>query len=254
LDNAIVWYRQAVNLDPGNPGYFGALAWLWWGLGGTAEAERSFDIARSVGSDEIADSWGMGVSFQNGEFAVANGAAEALLAQYPASGGALWILGLNDLRADRADLAIARYRAAYPALLDDANPDIDASNFWIANDIAYLLQKTGDYARATVLLDRNIVFIQTIPRLGFSGYWIEDARIHMLQGRTERALAATREAVDSGWRRSWRHFLKHDPVLEPLHGEPEYQAIIAEVEADMAAQLARVRQMEANGELAPIPE
>ncbi len=36
--------------------------------------------------------------------------------------------------------------------------------------------------------------------------------------------------------------------------DPEFQAMVEEIEADMAAQLARVREMERNGELAPIPE
>ncbi len=35
---------------------------------------------------------------------------------------------------------------------------------------------------------------------------------------------------------------------------PELEAIIAEIEADMAEQLERVREMERNGELEPIPE
>jgi hypothetical protein len=39
-----------------------------------------------------------------------------------------------------------------------------------------------------------------------------------------------------------------------LYDEPEYQAMIAEIEADMTAQLANVREMERNGELEPIPE
>jgi hypothetical protein len=39
-----------------------------------------------------------------------------------------------------------------------------------------------------------------------------------------------------------------------MHDEPEYQAMVAEIEADMAAQLERVREMERNGELEPIPE
>ena len=43
-------------------------------------------------------------------------------------------------------------------------------------------------------------------------------------------------------------------TLKSLHDEPEYQAMVAEIEADMAAQLARVREMERNGELEPIPE
>ncbi len=50
--------------------------------------------------------------------------------------------------------------------------------------------------------------------------------------------------------RSWRS----TSDLESLHDEPEFQAMVAEIEADMAAQLARVREMERNGELEPIPE
>ncbi len=52
----------------------------------------------------------------------------------------------------------------------------------------------------------------------------------------------------------WWYFLKHDPNLESLHDEPEFHAMVAEIEADMAAQLERVREMERNGELEPIPE
>ncbi len=36
--------------------------------------------------------------------------------------------------------------------------------------------------------------------------------------------------------------------------EPEFQTVTEEIEADMAEQLARVREMERNGELEPIPE
>ena len=60
-------------------------------------------------------------------------------------------------------------------------------------------------------------------------------------------------AVDEGWRSLWWYSLKQSPVLESLHDEPEYQAMVAEIEADMVAQLERVREMERNGELEPIP-
>ena len=43
-------------------------------------------------------------------------------------------------------------------------------------------------------------------------------------------------------------------ISASTHDEPEYQAMVAEIEADMAAQLARVREMERNGELELIPE
>ena len=63
-----------------------------------------------------------------------------------------------------------------------------------------------------------------------------------------------RQAIDEGWRTLWWYYLKQDPSLESLHDEPEFQAMVEEIEADMAVQLARVREMERNGELEPIPE
>jgi hypothetical protein len=47
--------------------------------------------------------------------------------------------------------------------------------------------------------------------------------------------------------------LEREPNLESLHVEPEFREMIAEIEADMAAQLKRAREMERNGELAAIP-
>jgi hypothetical protein len=68
-----------------------------------------------------------------------------------------------------------------------------------------------------------------------------------------RTPTALRQAIDEGWRLGWWYW-ERDPNLESLHDEPEFQAMVAEIEADMAAQLARVREMERNGELEPIPE
>jgi glucan phosphorylase len=79
-------------------------------------------------------------------------------------------------------------------------------------------------------------------------------QIYALQGEKQKALSALRKAVDEGWRFLWRYSLKYDPTLESLHDEPEFQAMIEEIEADMAAQLARVREMEKNGELEPTPD
>ncbi len=80
-----------------------------------------------------------------------------------------------------------------------------------------------------------------------------DVQIYALQGEKQKALSTLRQAIDEGWRGMWWYFLKHDPNLESLHDEPEFQAMVAEIETDMAAQLARVREMERSGELAAIP-
>ena len=79
-------------------------------------------------------------------------------------------------------------------------------------------------------------------------------QIYALQGDKQKALSALQRAIDEGWRYFWWYSLKQDPNLESLHDEPEFQAMVEELEADMAVQLARVREMERNGELEPIPE
>jgi hypothetical protein len=52
----------------------------------------------------------------------------------------------------------------------------------------------------------------------------------------------------------WRFHLLHNPNLESIRSTPEFAAVIAEIEADMAEQLARVREMQRSGELTAIPE
>jgi len=86
------------------------------------------------------------------------------------------------------------------------------------------------------------------------GYGIADVQIHAIRGDSASALSSLREAIDEGWRYQWWYSLKHDLALQPLHDEPEFQVMVQELEAEMAAQLENVREMEANGELAEIPD
>jgi hypothetical protein len=78
--------------------------------------------------------------------------------------------------------------------------------------------------------------------------------LYALRGDRERALTALREGAEKGIRYMWRFHLLHNPNLKSIRDTPEFAAIVAEIEADMTEQLARVREMERNGELEPIPE
>jgi hypothetical protein len=144
------------------------------------------------------------------------------------------------------------YETRNPELL---NGDVQEVNFWnyrAAIDLALVLSRTGEQAQADLLLNRAFEYIQTLPRLGAEGYGIADVEIYALWGNKPKALSALRQAIDEGWRSLWWYLLKHNPNLESLHDEPEYQAMVAEIEANMAVQLERVREMARNGELTAI--
>jgi len=158
----------------------------------------------------------------------------------------------RDLRAGRYAQARARYEAAFPELLNENEPEIDGTNYGAAINLALILSATGERDRADLLLESSLAFIETIQRLGFEGSWISDVQIYALQGRTAEALGALREAIDSGWRSLWWYYLKHDRNLDSIRNEPEFQAMVKEIEVDMATQLERVRGMEREGELAPV--
>jgi hypothetical protein len=146
------------------------------------------------------------------------------------------------------------YEKGYPELLTEGDPPVDGGNLLAAIDLALVSSKAGDQGHADLLLNRSLGHIQTRPRLVLHSYQIPDVQIYALRGDKQKALSALQQAIDEGWRVSWRYSLEHDSTLESLHDEPEFQAMVAEIEADMAAQLARVREMERNGELEPIPE
>ena len=117
-----------------------------------------------------------------------------------------------------------------------------------------ILSATGEQERADLLLERSLAFIETIQRLGYGGFWVSDVQIYALQGQTAEALTALREAIDAGWRSLWWYYLEHDKNLDSIGDEPEFQAMVEEVRADIAAQLMRLREAKASVELAPIPK
>jgi hypothetical protein len=108
-----------------------------------------------------------------------------------------------------------------------------------------LLQKTGELDRATELLNGSEQAILSISRLGFAGYYagygIADVRIHALRGDTAKSLAALREAEIAGWRGpAWRYYRDFDPALTSIRDEPEFNAVFADIERDMARQRAEL--------------
>jgi tetratricopeptide (TPR) repeat protein len=253
-DQSVVQFRKALSLDPDNQDFPAYLGMSFLDLGDLTAAKAWIDRAVQMGPENIWPNVAMSLLLAlRGDEAAALKHARVAQSDFALNWFPLTLVRDGELREGRYTDALSLYEKTYPELLKD-DPKIDGSNWRPAIDVALVLFKTDEREQANLLLTRSLRYIQTLPRLGIGGYRIADVGIYALQGEKQKALLALRQAIDEGWRNFWRYSLKYDPILESLHDEPEYQAMVAEIEADMAEQLARVREMERNGELEPIPE
>ncbi len=142
-------------------------------------------------------------------------------------------------------------RFALPFSCD--RPVLDRGTLPIAINLSLAMERTGRLDCARRLLTQALEVTRTMPRLGRRGYGIADVEILARLGRRAEALATLDRAVAEGWRASWRSQGLASPHLASLHDDPEFRRILEPVRADMARQLARVRELEAAGTLAAQP-
>ena len=254
LDEAAIWFRKAVALDPGQPSHTRYLGFLYLDLGDPDQTEFWFKRHKALAPEFfLSDMIMEPLYLYRGENTKTLERSRENLTIDARSPYSLANLRNDDMKAGRYAGAIARYENAYPELFRENESTIDVGDIRAAVDLALLLIRAGEQERANLILDRCLVLTPEIPR-GLDGYRILDVLIYAIQGRTEEALRALRQAIDEGWRSPWWYYLERDPALDSLRDEPEFQAMLAEIKADIAAQLAHVRAMDANGELAAIPD
>jgi len=285
FDDAAGRYRRAIEIDPLMPGSYGGLsmlaaqakgdfvtavplaekaaaldpdsplllsAWLYWGLGDVASFDRVLRQAEERWPDNAnVNMWSALRDLQGGNGNGAERYAQRALDAEPQNGGALWLLDFIDYRRGRYSESVARYRQAYPELFAAA-PRIDASNFMPAIDMVPSLLKAGKTDDALALLAGSEKVMATLPLLGRRGYAPYDARALALRGRKQEALTALRAAERAGWRSDWRAYRDLDPAFESIRDEPEFKAIFADIERDMARQRAELAKRSQEASLDPV--
>jgi TolB-like protein/Tfp pilus assembly protein PilF len=241
VDRAVPWLQRAAELDP-TSGFAPAwLATMYLDLGDQPEAERWLAQAIRAEADQALPKLvSCKVALLAGRPALAVEHARDALEIFPNSPAMLQVLRDDDLRKGKYAQARARYAGPYPALLE-AVPTVNSSNVAAAIDLALVLKMSGDDAGATRLLALSEAPIQDMPRLGTNGFGIADVYIHALRGEKRKALLAWQTAVQAGWHGPWpfwRLAREHDENLSSIRNEPEFKAVFADIERDMAEQRA----------------
>jgi len=234
-DAAVPWYEQAFSLDSGNPEYAAELALTHWDLGNRPETERWLRQALSTG-EEVADIHALAALVFR-DFGDAKGARQYAQRAAALDAGVLVLLQERDLLKHDYATTRSRYEKAYPQLSSDKLTKLTYERD-LAVELAYVLQHTGEAERAEVLLDLATAACASTPRLGWVGYGIADVQIAALRGDKVTALPKLREAEEAHWRTLWRYYRDFDPTLASIRNEPEFKAVFADIERDMARQRA----------------
>ena len=177
-----------------------------------------------------------------------NEAYEILVAATDKAGVTEWFILTEPaelaLLAGRWSDAIRIFDVALPVLADPIRPDVQNNSVSAALQLAHALQMEGNTARAGVLFGRILDHIEGRRRVGFDGVGEIETCIYASLGETDKALTAMRETIDAGWRGLYGGMLNQPPVmLNSLVGIPEYDAMVAEIDADLAVQRERVRSL-----------
>lgn len=256
LDLANLWYRKALALDPGNPWMASILGLVFLELDDNETAkmwiERS--LRQAPGFSWAHGAMAMLQSYTQNNELLREHADAAEQAEIRWRQGTVLSHGrVPDLRAGNYHAALARIEEKYSELFS-TEPEISFVNYRVGIDVAGLFILSGDRDRAKVLLDKCEAQISRMIRVGIFGYWISDVQILALRGRADDALTALRQAYDQSWVTDWRYFFYVDPNLDTIRHLPEFQEVFRLIKKDMTEQLKRVHEMEANGEILPVPD
>jgi len=151
---------------------------------------------------------------------------------------------LADLIAGQGEVERARRLMAdtFPEFLEDGL-ELAATDLNAALVFAAILDANGETQRRDVLLLTLEERIATMHRTRAVGYGTLDVYIHAMRGDRDQAIAGLREAINVGWRvarpfpleNCW-WMLRQDWKLANLHQDPEFIALMNELEADIRRQ------------------
>lgn len=240
-------YRKALEIDPD---FLSAFNWLGIGylsLGDADTAAYWLEEGAERAPGEFRANSGRAFLYRSrGDEERAVAVARQLQAMLPGNNTTLVTLVSFGHDQEAIDLA----KVDWPALACPGEPAVRRSNVFHAMNLSLAYERIGERQCAETLLARILQLLESQTGLGAKAFGFLDVEVYARLGRIEQALSVLRASVDAGMRMQWKTQVEDSPHMARLREQPEFLAIREEVRADLAAQLAIVREMEARGELA----
>ena len=246
---AAKWFRQELAVDPGrNTTMLGA---LYLDLGDDVEAERWIERGvRLQPNSFFALDTKLALHRYRGEREEALALARQIRETNQRNNSTLYTL----VWAGEFEEAVQTYQPFFPELDCDRDPEVHRGRLFRAMNFSLALEKTGEADCAARILHALLDELPNIPRDGGLGFGFLDVEIYARLGRTELALETLRRAIDEGRRAFFWAQALDSPHTVSLRETAGFQAIAAEVRADMQRQLEELRELERAGRLAVVPD
>jgi tetratricopeptide (TPR) repeat protein len=145
------------------------------------------------------------------------------------------VLAIAYLRAGQTEKARDIANSISPRFFSDEPVSVPFNEIGMAITAIFLLKTDSRVERAGALGDAILETVNAWKRKDpADGYHFVTILVAAGIGDRPGALAALREAIDSGWRKDWWHL--RQPELDHMREEPEWNAMMDELEADINRQ------------------
>ena len=251
---SIALAEQAVALDPGNDTAWRHLVLSYLSVGEPAAAEAAFS--------HVSDNPALGrmmMHLYRNEWRKAGEAAYTLIAAGPTYPQIETPIALAIRRHARET---GDYRRAIETLEEWAGVTWDGDEPVLQGQIdlghgvaalADLLMASGQKDRARALLDELLADADVqVNRYGRGEVWLNGGRAiaYALLGRPDEAIATLRRQSQLGFlSHRWRITLEDEPAFDSLRARKDFQALVANVQANEARQREQFLRMRAEGQV-----
>lgn len=248
LADGLRLYRKTLDIDPDFISAFTQLGLGYLALGQADNAAYWLEEAAKREPEEFRANFGLAQLFrfrQEEERGVAM--ARRLQAMIPGNNISLVTL----VSFGRYEEAIEYAAVDWPSLSCD-DPDVRRRNIFHAMNLSLAYEMTGRAGCSSVLLAAILELMTNQPGLGPRAFGFLEVEVYARMGQIDKALNVLRASVEAGMREQWVSQIEISPHVANLRETPEYRAIREVIQADFTRQRARVLELEARGELAPI--